>query len=132
VSNPKVRLSDAEIICAWMEPKPPTGMQSGLYAHRWSPNRVWWHTYSASRQTEPVETPWVVNEWEPRPMNLDALWKVEERLTDCQMSTYERELNHAVLHAKPRPRCWYIWHADKPARIKALAAVLRAVVEASA
>jgi hypothetical protein len=92
-------VTDEEMICNFMEPKPegrPSSYGSG---------EVWWRWG------------WRYIGWLPRPLTLDALWEVEARLTDEQCSRYTREL--VMLP--------WLWHATAAQKIKALAAVLREV-----
>ena len=102
------RLSDAELICEWMERRPAPNTHGGT--HRSSGN--WWY--------------WG-GEWEPRKLTLDALHEVEARLTDEQISEYD-----ALLRAELDGEIGvdaYTWHAETGVKTAALAAVLRKEVE---
>jgi hypothetical protein len=120
--TPKVQLSDEEIICTWMEPKPP---ESPCATNERSRLSFWRPQFT--RHHEPA--------WVPIRLTLDALWEVEERLIQewrrtkklvacARMVGYKHKLKGATVDNE--------WHADAPTRIKALAAVLRAVVESEA
>lgn len=109
-------MSDEEIICAWMEPKPNilAGDCVGL-PHQW------WRRVGITSEVEPVR------------LTLDRLHEVEKRLTDAQWRHY---CGLMFQHAK-RPDANPIQdlttatrkallHATVAQKIKALAAVLRA------
>jgi hypothetical protein len=94
-------MTDAEILCQFMEPKPP---ECDLRTFE----RLWWTVEGGAR-------------WSPRNLTLDAIWEIEERLTKEQWGRYQMLFPH---------RRRETLHADAPTRIRALAAVLRPVVEA--
>lgn len=66
--------SDEETICEWMQPKPVRVWS------RDSGGREWWSAVWSS------ETGW---QFHPILLTLDALWEVEERLTEEQWRKYE-------------------------------------------
>jgi hypothetical protein len=96
-------MSDEEVIATWMEEKPQT--RSSM-----SP-RGWW-------VGAPSMSSWT--ELHPTWMNLEALYKVEAKLTRMQQVVYSSHFDI------DRFTCL---HADAPTKIKALATVLRAEVE---
>jgi hypothetical protein len=106
--------SDAEVICTWMEPKPESAPPS------WGDNPVgningWWIATGSGRI-------------EHRILTLDALWEVEERLTEEQWTRYRVALTAPVLGASGRHIEGYnrmMWHATAEQKIKALAEALR-------
>ncbi len=110
-------MTDIEIICAWMEPRPYSRTRSR------DSEDGWWRLVGFDRKSAkwgPVQD-WLIT--------LTLLRKAEVRLSDGQCSIYDRELYHAILHSKPKPRNLYVWHATVEQKIKALAEVLRASVE---
>jgi hypothetical protein len=117
-SGGPARLSDAEVICSWMEPR-PTSL------------RGWWRS-SAGRW-------WIRRKRGTVPHNrvntLDALWEVQERLTSEQWRLYRREFRLAVEREDGTfplgERVHDYLHATPKQKIEALAAVLRPIVEAS-
>lgn len=126
-------MTDAEVICEWMEPKPANsdGLTEPLDCGWMSSPGGWW-----------VEGP-RGEAIQPRDLALDALWEVEERLIrllkgrwlDLEYREYRAyegkwDIGSAKL-PKDTPLRW-IWHADAPTRITALAAVLRPLVEGAA
>lgn len=113
-------LTDAEIICMWMEPKPQGEAPLSLTfrGDLDSPGRFWVaFEYSTT--------------WQPRPLTLDALWEVEERLTDVELGWYGYFSKlYEVTHAESRLNSDIrICHATPEQKIKALASVLRPIVE---
>ena len=93
--------SDAEVICAWMEPKP-------------------------DNRTTNVQTNWWMflcldSGWVPRKLTLDRLWEVEERLTEKQRGEYY----FIFWERRDRENWWTLLHATSEQKIKALAAVIR-------
>lgn len=100
--------SDAEVICAWMEPKPTlpdywTGTER-------SPSR-WWIL---------VGTNGGGMAWLPITLNLGALWVAENRLTDERQWEYIE-----ALRENRNAPTWGFLHATAEQKIKALALVLR-------
>ena len=101
-------LTDQEIICTWMEPKPEPPMRLPTEAE--SQSQWWKRVYNSLDRG-----------WEPYTLTLDALWEVEERLTALEWGEYLLNLPYIkreVVHATPAQK------------IKALAAVLRPLVTA--
>jgi hypothetical protein len=98
-------MDDAEVICTWMEPRPPDGVMK--LAH-------WWY--------------WVFENscWIPQWLTLDRLHQVEARLTDEQWLDYQTRLNRAgdpgVLW------CKRMIGASAEHKTLALAAILRPLV----
>ena len=109
-------MTDAEVICTWMESRPVSHFEGDLMGYVGPPPFVsphgWWHDIS--------------NKWVPRPLTLDALWKVEERLTDEQAAHYATRL---VSVLPLLGRAAWVWHATTEHKIVALAAVLRPQVD---
>jgi hypothetical protein len=114
-------MTDQEVICTWMEPKPTAAASSTVSAG------AWWNRYAGVQRSGPA---WVLTPfsgpWEPCPLTLDALWEVEERLTPEQQGQYTTAL--LAIIAVPF-RCGWTWHATPEQKIKALASVLRPLVE---
>lgn len=112
-------LSDAEVICNFMEPLESIDCSTGGKRSL----ADWWR-----RETEwSVSLKW--KPWVPATLTLDALHKVEKRLTDDQWWKYE---THIIANAPDRDKHQELLelikchiHADAPTRTKALAAVLR-------
>jgi hypothetical protein len=109
--------SDEEIICAWMEPRPTKSplRRDELSRHWWQ-----WNRFDAA--------------WGPRYLTLDALWEVEERLTDEQRLDYRESLvaPHRDSGERGLPLVmlyWVLLHATPEQKIRALAQVLRSGVE---
>jgi hypothetical protein len=115
-------LSDAEVICGWMETK----LSSGPFDYRpWrsvSP-RGWWTVLNGRKLSI---TP---NEWYPVDLTLDRLWEVEERLTDEQRQRYSTHLAGCSIDTLRRcvdyADLWDLHHATVSQKIAALATVLR-------
>jgi|SRR6266853_4554718 len=102
--------TDEEIIGAFMEPKPEHSRQS-------RPGFAWW-IWNSSHQ-----------EWIPGNLTLDALWQVEERLTEEQWWDYEKRLANGHWSNGPASLLFVIKahiHATAAEKIKALAEVLKA------
>lgn len=112
-SNDTPRI-DAWEVCEWMEKMPDKGPYDFRPWRSVSPEG-WWN----------AEPQFELNEWLPRDLTLNALHLVEEKLTDAQCVQYEREVYAVMQATKPRPKRWYLWHADAPTRLAALAAVIR-------
>ena len=107
-------MNDEEIICTFMEPKPPDTDRGergtspgGWWKLRWSVLDQRFRAWPNDDKTD----------------SLDALWEVEERLTDEQWYRYTGNL--------PTGRWWSkeLAHATAAHKIKALASVLRPEVE---
>jgi hypothetical protein len=82
-----------------------------------TPHR-WWKWYAGTRHGDGVLRHL------PRDLTLDALWEVEERLLQ---EFWHQGLAHKYQNAMPADH--YSWHATPEQKIKALAAVLRPLVE---
>ena len=115
-------MTDGEVICAWMEPKPDTYNAATAMAAAKSgkDNPIWWVTDGRT---------WTLR---PRELDLDALWEVQDRLTDEQWERYECEMlaqwtPEAIgltMHGEVR----HYLHATAEQKIRALAAILRPLV----
>ncbi len=110
-------LTDEEVICGWMEPKPEPHTHGGTFRS----GKGWWY--------------WTGATWQPNVLTLDVLWGVEERLTEEQ---WERYYHQFVRYDNPvDPVRWsvtdrkYRWalHATSQQKVKALAEVLREAKE---
>jgi hypothetical protein len=108
-------MTDQEVICAWMEPKPRLTKSGQFHANekRWANDLHWW-------DYRPTTSPYLF----PCPLTLDALWEVEERLTDGQWRKYYDAL---CISCEPKLKfgMYDVIHATPEQKIKALAAVLR-------
>ncbi len=120
-------MTDEEIICGWMEPKPPEDSAPLSRTYRgdiFSDGEFW--------MADEYTTVWHVV---PLTLDLDALHLVEARLTDIQWATYQLALASVIDPKKRiseqellamRPWVWKLFqHASAEQKIKALAAVLR-------
>jgi hypothetical protein len=101
-------LSDQEVICAFMEPRPEPNTHGGT--HRSA--RGWWF-WSGT--------------WEPRTLTLDALWEVEEKLKQRPRGQRAAYYEHQGLLSEATDG--ESWHATPAQKIAALASVLRPLVE---
>ena len=120
--DPRVRLTDEEVLCEFMEPK------NGLpdladFRGDFSPGGWWitdWH-------------PLRKNKWLPRrQITLNECHEIEGRLTEDQWRKYETALSPMpvkLIRLFGSITLSFI-HADAQTKIKALAEVLRAEVEA--
>ena len=108
-------MTDAEVICSFMEPKPTKSIMDTLRDGDPAPGKWWNDRHHAS------------SEWRPRTLTLDAIWEVEERLTDEQWQQYRDE----ILKGTDMMGLWMTRLIDAGAaqKIVALAAVLRPIVE---
>lgn len=97
-------MTDATVICEWMESKPDPQAMGGF---------DWW-TLACGRSGMV---------WVAQRLTLDMLHLVEARLTDEQWRAYQLRLGYNFRSEKPYIRCMI--HADAPTKIGALAAVLR-------
>ncbi len=106
-------MSDEEVICTFMEPRPERGQTFPIEGPL--PHPLWWSHMDRE------------GNWHPASLgSLDALHKVQAGLTDEQWRRYDDEMLLTL------PRDSFEWeirkayiHADVPAKIKTLAAVLR-------
>jgi len=121
-------MSNEEIICTWMEPK-PNADETYWYPARPSPQRWWMVSYGRVREVDGITGE---PSWQPRFLSLDALREVQDRLIDEQWEQYESWLCRI---AEPfPPEHWplrVMLHVTALQKIKALAATLRPVVEAA-
>lgn len=108
-------MTDAELICTWMMPKPTSWFGSGR----------WWYK---AQGTQPGEE----YRWVPADLTLNDIWLVEERL-----KTEARNLDNPNLHVRLNlyidalaTRQDGLWHSTPEQKICALAFVLRLQVEA--
>jgi hypothetical protein len=104
-------VSNEEIICTWMEPKPT---MSEAMAEGWAFR--WW-----GRDRKPC-----------RQLDLDALREVQERLTDEQWADYEDGILNQWSATADRYRestAKFCLHATPEQKIAALGSVLRPIVE---
>ncbi len=107
-------MTDEAVICTWMEPEAAKAVVIDKAA-TWK-----WHRLDWSNNT--IHT---------RPLTLDALWEVEERMQvearnpDDDMPCIRRNLYLHLLSELARE----YWHATAAQKITALAAVLRPIVE---
>lgn len=119
-------MTDQEVICAWMEPKPPLpNYWSGGYP---SPKGWWYNVPISGGRMDWI--PW--RNGRPMACDLNALWEVEERLTDMRWLLYYTELAEATKSLGLPHEEWRCAHATPEQKIKALAAVLRPLVETAA
>lgn len=78
------RMTPAEIICTFMEPRPaPSDSHAAT-------ETKWW-LWAFTGVVFPREYKWL-----PRHLDLGLLWEVEERLTKAQWRTYRREFRLIV------------------------------------
>lgn len=103
------KLTDAEVICGWMEPKPVRIWPQDI------PDGHWW---SALWSTG---TGW---SWIPATLDLDALHEVEARLSEDEWWIYLGEL-HVATKGVAAYAYRHLIHATAAQKIAALAAVLR-------
>lgn len=112
-------LTDEEVICAFMEPKPP----DGAYPRALSDAGWWKVAWSNALQ----KSQWLPNN--DKAASLDALWEVEERLTEEQWGQYciraQVDLYDPAWGNHPGGMDRPIIHATAEQKIRALAAVLR-------
>jgi len=107
-------LSDAEVICMWMEPRPKDGSGSKVA----TPESRWW-VYSYEVRVHIFH--W---KWHPNTLDLDALHEVEAKLSDEQQWAYIE-----ALRGKYNMPTWHFVHASAEQKIKALAITLREEVK---
>ncbi len=117
-------MTDAEVICQWMEPKPPDQLtgQSGISEGGW-----WKRRWSVRGQQ--------FKHWpnDDKTDSLDTLREVEAKLTDAQAAKYNSRLDWVMREPNLIDRDDHhltiaetsIWHATAEQKIAALAAVLR-------
>lgn len=120
-------MSDEEVICDFVEPLATIDCAAGGKRSL----ADWWRRETAWSDTL-VWKPWV-----PARLTLDALWKVEDRLSEQQRRHYCVLIFHAVcteartsnlIEDTMTKNRWPMIHASAAQKIKALAAVLRVAV----
>lgn len=107
----RTEMTDAEIICEFMEPKPASS-ERGKHV----PADRWWDWDLRSPEWFPVE------------LTLDKLHDVEAKLTDEQWRHYEKLLAHGHWDNGPASLLFIVKahvHADAATKLRCLAAVLR-------
>jgi hypothetical protein len=107
-------MTDEEIICEFMEPKPKyvsQGQPGWIEDDEWHNHHRWWNWFVDKNLNHTT-----------RSLDLDALWEVEERLMPEQRLVYWLELAKG---GTPETGYWRLLHAAPTPRIKALAAVIR-------
>ena len=106
-------MTDEEVICTWMQPKPLVSIGALCAAGGSAAVPKWWEPH------------WeLAGEWQPISLSLDLLWEVEERLVQMKNARWVQvELQEQHI--------FWIWHATAEQRIQALAVVLRPLVEAA-
>ncbi len=111
-------LSDAEVICAFMEPRPDAP------PNQHGANELWWRWgWRSVGPSLPQQQPPHEYCWLPRRITLDAIHEVEERLTDRQWTTYQNRLEIDGPAEWQRQKRWV--HVSAEHKIRSLAAVLR-------
>lgn len=115
MSEPGKLMTDAEVICGWMEPKPTT-MPETLCTPL-----GWWECRVVSGKWT-----WVPTEWAS---TLDALREVEERLTKEQWRAYWDRLVPFEAISGVGSDC-YLIHLSAEQKIKALAQTIREATDA--
>jgi hypothetical protein len=120
-----VSMTDQEVVCAWMETRPKDG------THPQDVSEIGW--WKAVYTLQPQQR-WRWFADGDKTDSLDALWEVEERLTDQQWGEYWKAAAETL---KPDDKVrlafgehFRYWsHLDAEQKIKALASVLRPIVE---
>jgi hypothetical protein len=132
-------MTDQEVICTWMagakpNTEPPDALERDLFGAPLTVAGGWWECHCVYEEGD-------VPRWYPRDLTLDALHEVEGRLKDEQWGKYERRFNNKRVINKRCERCGAdqlshhrassraLLHATPEQKIKALAAVLRPIVE---
>lgn len=103
-------LSDQEVICGFMEPRPKWTAQ--IEPHEWQYR--WWKWYTDKNHRHL-----------PIPLTLNECHAVEERLTDEQWREYEWQLICVPFDGVVNSMSRVYLHATAEQKIRALAAVLR-------
>lgn len=104
-------MTDQEIICTWMEPK-PTSSADAATGHKW------WVWLSGPNAVLFVCDPTLM---------LGLLWEVEERLIELG---YRDHIDNAISFEVWRDAVSAsTWHATPEQKVKAIAVVLRPLVE---
>lgn len=99
-------MTDAEIICEFMEPR-PSGYASGK-------GMKWWYPSAGYVSTAPFPVA-------PIELDLDALWLVEDKLSDEQWQEYAS----LMMDPSGERHTRFLIHATPAQKISALARVLR-------
>lgn len=107
-------MTDEEVICGFMEPRPVCPPRRRWFESK-SSLAGWWELIRDS------------NRCQPRPLTLDALYEVESQLTDEQQWDYCEAVRKQA--DTRQAGTWHYLHATAEQKIKALAAVLRPLVE---
>ncbi len=103
-------MTDAEVICGFMEPKP------GVIEARVISKGGWWKSRWSSMQYR-------IWPYDDKTDSLDAMHEVEAKLTDEQWIRYRREFRVISPPRESHEEC--LIHLTAEQKIKALAAVLR-------
>ena len=106
-------ITDAEVICTFMEPFPGPGDRR---------ESDWWPINTGQSGLGPFRR-------RARKLDLDALHEVETRLTDKQQWDYSDLLVKSVWKVYGSEATFPVIHASAADKIKALATVLRPLVE---
>ena len=113
-------MSDAEVICGWMEPMP---LESpGAYCeriHADGGNHTWPDWWEESEEYG--------GEWQPTTIALNECHEVEAQLTEEQWNEYQSMLDAYCLSWPFGKLNWWAIHATAEQKVKALAAVIRAM-----
>ncbi len=117
----KSALSDAEVICTWMEPKP--SLNGGPVSDCHKSPREWW---AAAPREGRERSVLYSRKWAPCRLTLDALHEVEARLTEEQWRRYQHVL--ALPDGEEALTNCQLIHASAVWKIRALAATLRSRV----
>lgn len=112
-------LSDDEVICTFMEARPVD--QPDRTLENWAKSEGGWWQFKWSHFWEGYRA-------HPTDLTLDVIHEVEERLTPEQRAEYCKAMLQSPFTER-RKWSWEMLHADAPARIKALASILRPIVE---
>lgn len=118
-------MTDEEVICEWMEPDAPkdgrTPPRNEFQLNKFSPNGWWRYSMLACLWKQPILHTC------PPVECLGRLWEVEERLIGLGYRTHIAErLSFEVWRDAVSAATW---HATPAQRIRALAVVLRPLVE---
>lgn len=121
---PVLRLTDEEVICEFMEAKPEAFLATGSQAH---PSvGGWWRSDFRFTSPSPNDGEYY---WKPRKLTLDALHEVEARLTDEHWKEYCWRFQRGGMCSWWENQRDFL-HASAEQKIKALASILRPIVEA--
>lgn len=114
----KENIPDEEVICGWMEKRPPDGKGEKVET---ADARWWGYNYQLKPKDSGVgrEFHW---QWHPVSLTLDRIWEVEEKLSPNQQWGYWHEL---IKGGPPELGYWRMLHASAATRIAALAGLIR-------